>query len=164
MAGFVAAAQAQFFQYRESERGIKEDGFPVQRFSSVAQKSAQSNTMLPLEGLYYYGEWTYSSPDTAVGPVSYKYHEDGNLREVYYDAFPHHWGVDAQKEEYNNTFTMDGKNMVDTLTSYEISNGVYTPYTRAFYNYHYYDKFEISHFCNGSRAQRELCLRAGRRR
>ena len=146
MASSVVAAQAQPFQYRENERDIKDDFPHLWHPLTAFQKSTQSNVMLPLEGLYYYGEISGCPYDTAIGPITYKYHDNGMLKEIYCDVFPHIWGFEAMKQEYNGTFVMEGRNMVDTTTYYRISDGVYTPYGRFYYNYHYYDKFETDSF------------------
>jgi len=146
MAGAVVAAQAQHFQYWENERDIKEDLFPLRHYSTAFQKSAQNDVMLPLEGLYYWGEYSHCIYDSAKGIINYKYHDNGMLKEMYRDVFPHLWGFSVLKQEYNNTFVMEGKDMVDTATYYDMLNGVYTPYDRFFYNYHYYDKFETDSF------------------
>ena len=145
MVGSVTA-QAQPVQYRENEKGIKKDFSPMRHPSTAFQKSAQNDMQFPLEGLYYWGETSGYPYDTATGTITYKYHEDGKLREVFYDVFPRFSTLMAEKHECNNTFVMEGKDMWDTITLYSISDGVYTPRKRYCYNYHYYDKFETDSF------------------
>ena len=149
MMAFVAVcitAQAQPYriQNMENEREEKERFFSVQRPLISPQKSTRNENIFPLEGLYYWG--AYYPYDTAIGTLTYKYHENGRLREVFQDVFPHIWGFEKIKQEYNHTFTIEGKDMVDTTTYYRSSNGVYQPYDKYIHNHHYYDKFETDSF------------------
>ena len=141
-------AQAQPCRIKNAENeGDKEMFLSVHSPSFSSSKNVQNNALFPLEALYYDGEWYGSSYDSVVGTINYKYHEDWTLREIYQDVFPQYTGIFyAAKQELNNTFVMEGKNMIDTTTYYRISNGIYTPSYRYCHNHHYYDKFETDSF------------------
>ena len=140
-------AQAQPYRIFNGEDGReKEDIFSIPHSLYTSSKSVRSNTLFPLEALHYSGDWYDCNYDSAAGTLSYKYHEDWTLSEIFKDFFPSHSGFYAEKHEFNNTFVMEGRNMVDTSTYYSISNGIYTPSFRYCHNYHYYDKFETDSF------------------
>jgi hypothetical protein len=107
------------------------------------------NKMVPIEGFAYE---IFNSDMSPVGDTifyytgTYRHSLDGKLLYVRWDPQLNHdaYLLTSVERDYNQTFTKENMNVLDTVTYTNIRTGL--PENRYYFNYHYYDKFEIDSF------------------
>ena len=90
----------------------------------------------PLNSYFYY------KPDVLYMESSYRYDTTGILKQEEGDYV----GGEFCSVVYNETFIKEGFDFCDTVTWYKKTEDTKIPYSREYYDYHYYDRFPEDSF------------------